>query len=262
MKIRHFLYNAFIIENEKTKIAIDPGQNLWIFKLRSLIPKSEWPDVTHILITHGDPDHYWQADRVAEISKAHVICGRELTKIKNDEILLVAPRGKGLSAWTLFDKAVPLDAGESVALDGVEVEGIRTVHGSIEISVLGFLIRQKPGPGERVGLGAMGYKITLDNKTIVNLGDSILQPEWEGLNPDILMIPIGGLGQNTWTMDVQEAIEAVNLISPKKVIPCHYNASFLWKKKFFPIDDQSFRREVEHMGIECAIMKYGDEILV
>ena len=53
MKIKHFLYNSFLIENGKNKIAIDPGQNLWIFNLISLIPKSEWKSITHILITHG-----------------------------------------------------------------------------------------------------------------------------------------------------------------------------------------------------------------
>jgi len=77
MKIKHYLYNTFLIEDGKTKIAIDPGQNLWLFKLCSLIPKPEWESITHILITHGDPDHYWQANRVAETSKAYVVCGKE-----------------------------------------------------------------------------------------------------------------------------------------------------------------------------------------
>ncbi len=49
MKIKHYLYNTFLIEEGNTKIAIDPGQNLWMFKLQSLIPKSEWNDITHIL---------------------------------------------------------------------------------------------------------------------------------------------------------------------------------------------------------------------
>jgi len=80
MKITHFLYNAFLIEDENKKIAIDPGQNLGIFNLSSLIPKSEWPGITHLLITHGDPDHYWQADRVAEVSQAPVVCGEALTR--------------------------------------------------------------------------------------------------------------------------------------------------------------------------------------
>lgn len=76
------------------------------------------------------------------------------------------------------------------------------------------------------------------------------------------MIPIGGLGGNTWTMDVVEALEAVKLISPKKVIPCHYNASFFWIRNAAPADDRLFKAEVEKMGIECVIMKYGDEFHV
>lgn len=70
LKIKHYWYNAFIIQNDKVKIAIDPGQNLWLFSLGSLIPKSEWSDITHILVTHGDPDHHYQTDRVAEASGA------------------------------------------------------------------------------------------------------------------------------------------------------------------------------------------------
>jgi len=50
------------------------------------------------------------------------------------------------------------------------------------------------------------------------------------LKPDILMLPIGGLGNNIWTMDTA--------------------------------DGEMFKREVEKMGIKCSIMKYGDEINV
>jgi L-ascorbate metabolism protein UlaG (beta-lactamase superfamily) len=123
-------------------------------------------------------------------------------------------------------------------------------------------MKQKPGPGEHVGLGAMGFKITIDNKTIVNLGDSLLEKEWEGLRPDVLMIPIGGQGGGVWTMDEADALEAVKLISPKKVVPCHYNASFLWIKNVAPADAEMFKREAEKMGIECIIMKSGDEMEV
>ena len=76
------------------------------------------------------------------------------------------------------------------------------------------------------------------------------------------MIPIGGMGGGIWTMDEAEALEAVKLISPKKVVPCHYNPSFLWIRNAAPADAEMFKREVEKMGIECTIMKYGDEIIV
>ena len=260
MKIRHFLYNSFLIENGRNKIAIDPGQNLWIFNLSSLIPETEWKSITHILITHGDPDHHWQSDRVAEASNAPVVCGKDLVRIEDGKTLLVDPRGKELTSWVPFKNVHPLDTGESVTLGDVEIEAVKSVHGPISIPILWFRIRKQPGPGERTGIGSTGFKITLDGKTIVNLGDSILLKDWAGLEPDVLMLPIGGLGNNTWTMDVPDALEAVKLIAPQKVIPCHYNVPLFWIKDIAPADDQLFKREVEKLGIECHIMQYGDEI--
>jgi glyoxylase-like metal-dependent hydrolase (beta-lactamase superfamily II) len=153
MKIKHYLYNAFIIEDEKIKIAIDPGQNLWLFKLGSLIPKSEWNSVTHLVITHGDPDHHWQSDRVAEASGAFVVCGKELTKTEHGKTFLIDPRGRGLTSWVPFERVHPLEVDDILTLDGVTFEGIRSVHGPIAIPFFGFQIKQKPGPEERVGLG-------------------------------------------------------------------------------------------------------------
>ena len=262
LKIKHFWYNTFIIQNDKVKIAIDPGQNLWLFKLGSLIPKSEWSSITHILVTHGDPDHYWQADRVAEAARAPVICGKNLVKKVGSETLLAAPRGRGIQYSTRLEKVYPLDVGEAVTLDGVRIEGLKAVHGPLIVKFLGLkLLNQKPGPGERIGLGAIGFKINIDSKVIVNLGDTLLQKEWEGLKPDVLMIPIGGQETKN-TMGVEEALEAVKLMSPKKVIPCHYNCGFLLSRKLNSANPDAFKNGVEKMGIECIIMKDGDEIIV
>ena len=90
----------------------------------------------------------------------------------------------------------------------------------------------------------MGFKMTIGNKVVANLGDSLLQKDWEGMKPDVLMLPIGGAGNSVWTMDVSDAIEAVKIISPRIVIPCHYNASFLWIRNINPADDQQFKHEV------------------
>ena len=260
MKIRHFLYNSFLIESGNNKIAIDPGQYFWIINFSSLIPKTEWKSITHILITHGDPDHHWQSDRVAEASNAPVVCGKDLARVEDGKTLLVDPRGRELTSWVAFENVHPLDVGESVVLGDVKIEAVRSVHGPISVPILWFRIEKQPGPGERVGIGSVGFEITLDGKTIVNLGDSLLLNEWAGLEPDVLMLPIGGLGDSTWTMDVSDALEAVKLIAPKKVIPCHYNVPFLWIRNIAPADYQSFKREVERMGVECDILRYGDEI--
>ena len=266
MKIRHFLYNAFVIENEKIKIAIDPGRNLLWCKLNSLIPKSQWKGVTHVLVTHGDPDHFPYAAKMAKATRAQVICGEELLEeLHSKEIEAIQK----------------IDVGEVIDLKEFQVEGIKAVHGPLVVRLLLGLVeieavKQVRSHGvirllfgliklEKDDLdfarGSIGFKINIENKTIVNLGDSLLQKEWEGLRPDLLMIPIGGKVVKN-TMDEKEALEAVKLISPKKVIPCHYNASFFWIRNMNPADDQLFKREVEKMGIECIIMKYGDEILV
>ena len=261
MRIKHYLYNAFLIEEADAKIAIDPGQNLWLFKLQSLIPKSEWSTVTHIVITHGDPDHHWQSDRLAEMSGAHVVCGKGLTKTENGQTVVIDPRGREMTSWIPFKNLHPLDVGESITLDGVRFDAVRSKHGPIAIPFLGFKLKRQPGPGERVGLGSMGFKITIGENSVLNLGDSLLLPEWEGLAPDVLILPIGGLGQNTWTMDVSDALEAVKLISPKIVIPCHYNVPLFWKRRFAVADDAQFKREAEKLDVKCCILGY-DEVLV
>jgi L-ascorbate metabolism protein UlaG (beta-lactamase superfamily) len=63
-------------------------------------------------------------------------------------------------------------------------------------------------------------------------------------------------------MDVDEAVEAVRLIAPKRVIPCHYSVPLLWKRKFAVADDRRFKREVEQLGAECTILKYGEALTV
>ncbi len=154
-------------------------------------------------------------------------------------------------------------------MDSVEIEAVKIVPGPISAPIMCFKIKQQSGPKVRVGIGSVGFKITLDGKTIVNLGDSIFQDEWAGLKPDLLMLPIGGMGNNTWTMDLSEALEAVRLIAPKRLLrdnhikgPWHYNVPFFLIKNIVPADDQFFKREVDKLGIECNIIQYGDEIEV
>jgi L-ascorbate metabolism protein UlaG (beta-lactamase superfamily) len=262
VRITHYLYNAFLVEEGDKKVAIDPGQYFYIFNFRSLIPKEEWPTVSHIVITHGDPDHHWQSDRVAEASGAHVVCGVGLTKTDNGQTLVIDPRGRELTSWVPFDNLHPLNVGDSLELDDVTFDAVRAVHGPIEVSLLGFRIRKEPGPEERTGLGAMGFNIAIGDKTVLNLGDTLLLNDWDGLHPTVLMLPIGGLGQNTWTMDVDDALQAVERIDPQIVIPCHYNVPFLWKRKIAIADDAKFKRGVEALGKKCSILGAGDSVTV
>ena len=70
MRIVFYGYNTFLINYNDKRILIDPGASLYLFGgwLKSVLPESEWAGITHILITTGDPDHYWHADRIAKSS--------------------------------------------------------------------------------------------------------------------------------------------------------------------------------------------------
>lgn len=90
----------------------------------------------------------------------------------------MAPRGKELTSWVPFNNVHAVDVGDIVTLDDVVIEAVKSVHGKIIMPIFGFKLKRQPGPGERTGLGAMGYKISMADKTIVNLGDSLLLSEW------------------------------------------------------------------------------------
>ncbi len=91
---------------------------------------------------------------MAEASGAPIICGKDLVRRIGSETFLLAPRGRGIKYDTPLEKVFPLDVGEAVTLDGVTIEGLKAVHGPIAIKLFGRRIEQRPGPGERVGLGA------------------------------------------------------------------------------------------------------------
>jgi L-ascorbate metabolism protein UlaG (beta-lactamase superfamily) len=290
MKITHYTYNAFTIEDGSSKIAIDPGQNLQTFKKHSLIPESEWKEVTHVLVTHGDPDHFIYAVPMAKESGAIVVCGDQLVEDFT---------AQGLNATH------PLSVGGRVVLEKLSVSGIKVKHGPLPVKMLGGLlsitgeVREADTGGQKVfmaglcvqsnkkpmevfshgtvkllfGLirlekdnidfarGEIGLHFQLGGKSILNLGDSLIRGEWKGLAPDILMIPIGG-DKVPNTMNVQDALRAVKIINPKLVIPCHYNVPYEFIKNCNPADDIFFRDEVIKMGKDCKILTYGDEIVL
>jgi L-ascorbate metabolism protein UlaG (beta-lactamase superfamily) len=261
MKIKHYLYNAFVIESGDKKIAIDPGGLfLYYFRMTTLIPKSEWNDMTHIFITHGDPDHYWHMDRVAKASNAAIICNRNMVKHENGKSLMLGPRSKGLAFTKEMKNVHTLSVNQAIQLDDMMITGLKAVHGPLRLKIGPITKTKHPGPEERVGWGAIGFKIELNGSTIVNLGDTLLNLEdWQAIKKaDVLILPIGGREAHN-TMDETEALQAIKTLRPKVVIPCHYNLPALFSREYCKADEAMFKIQVEKSGSECRILKYGDE---
>jgi L-ascorbate metabolism protein UlaG (beta-lactamase superfamily) len=135
-------------------------------------------------------------------------------------------------------KAHVMRVGEKETIEGIGVEMIGASH-------------QRP-PASPSPLAA-GYIIEIDGKRIAHLGDTYI----EGVKPlrdiDVLLIPIGGY----YTMNVDEAVQALKIIKPKLAIPMHYDT--------FPqikADPNEFRRKAEREGFKVRVMKIGEEIEV
>ena len=187
-----------------------------------------------ILVTHEDADHAEYAPQAARASGAPIVCGPALAE---------RWRRKGLTV-------VSVAPGKTVEVSKIPIRGVPTQHGGLMFTLLGRTFTFKPG---RVGLGAIGFLFTLEGKSLLNLGDTLLSEEaWRGLRPGLLMIPIGGM----MTMDVEAALRAVEVIAPQMVIPVHHNWDILLYHR--PADVERFAVEGRVKGCQCFPLKPGE----
>jgi L-ascorbate metabolism protein UlaG (beta-lactamase superfamily) len=143
-------------------------------------------------------------------------------------------------------------SGETIISAGVKVQGFPAQHGGLPMELFGHTFTIKP---KFVGTGAVGLLFTLNNNRILNLGDTLLIDDaWGGLHPNVLMVPIGGM----MTMDVDDALKAVELIKPEIVIPIHFNWHLLFYHR--PTDVKRFATEVRRLGINPLTLKPGETI--
>lgn len=49
-------------------------------------------------------------------------------------------------------------------------------------------------------------------------------------------------------------------MSPRIVIPCHYNCPAFFTKIYIPADDAYFKTEVKKLGARCVVMRKGDSV--
>ena len=96
-----------------------------------------------------------------------------------------------------------------------------------------------------------GFIIEIEGKRLYHPGDTYL----DGIKPlggvDIFFVPIGGY----YTMNIDEAIEALKIIKPKLAIPMHY--------KTLPqiqAEPKEFKTKAEKEGFKVKILKIGEEI--
>ncbi|MCE5215324.1 MAG: MBL fold metallo-hydrolase [Methanobacterium sp.] len=191
------------IKYENSVIYIDPAYLKTFYKdYPHKIEFSTWPDdidglpeeklqkADIILVTHEHKDHCKQVTVKRLIKKYTRILAPEICKKE------------------LGDSFDVVKAGEIYHFEDIKVEVVPAYNTPEGHSTKKF---HKKGKG-------VGYLINIQDKTIYHAGDTDFISEMREFGPvDVALIPIGG----TFTMDIEEAVEAVMAIKPEYVIPMH-----------------------------------------
>lgn len=128
-----------------------------------------------------------------------------------------------------FKKSVTLKIGDKKNVDGINIEMISASH------------HQDSYP--------TGYIFELEGKRIAHLGDTYMDGVKKLSNIDLLLLPIGGY----YTMNIDEAIKALAVISPKLAIPMHYNTLDEIKA-----DPNEFKAKAEKKGFKVRVLRIGE----
>ncbi|MGJ3237776.1 MAG: MBL fold metallo-hydrolase [Anaerolineae bacterium] len=69
--------------------------------------------------------------------------------------------------------------------------------------------------------GGLGFVISINYFDIYYAGDTQLIPEMNRISPDVVILPI----DNRDTLGIDEAVKAIELLTPRWVIPCNWGTS-------------------------------------
>jgi L-ascorbate metabolism protein UlaG (beta-lactamase superfamily) len=130
-----------------------------------------------------------------------------------------------------FKKMVVMERGATTLVEGISVTMIGASH------------HQSKYPA--------GYVFELGGVRFAHLGDTYLDGVQSLENVDVLFIPIGGF----FTMDIEEALDALDIINPKNAIPMHYDTFSQIKA-----DPQLFKQLAENKGHHVTVLSIGGAI--
>ncbi|MET1014910.1 MAG: metal-dependent hydrolase [Paenisporosarcina sp.] len=165
-------------------------------ELTDLIAQNEKPDV--ILLTHGHNDHVGDTVAIAKANDSLVIAPFELAEYLEWQ----GVRTHGMSI------------GGAYQFEFGKVKFTQAFHGSSYVTEKNEIIY--------TGMPA-GILFSSEGKTIYHAGDTALFGDMELIGErhpiDLAFLPIG----DNFTMGIDDAAYAVELLKPKAVVPIHYN---------------------------------------
>ena len=179
---------------------------------------------SYIVLTHAHGDHYGDTEAIAKRSGAPVITSFEVANYLGQRGIESVGMNIGGGASFPFGSIKYTPAWHSNSLPD----------------------------GTYAGMSA-GVILTVEGKRVYHAGDTALFSDMALIGRgglDLAVLPIGDL----FTMGPADAVEAVKLLKPKRVIPVHYDT-------FPPIeqDPEAFKRQVEQgTDAEVVVLRPGE----
>jgi L-ascorbate metabolism protein UlaG (beta-lactamase superfamily) len=182
----------------------------------------------YILLSHGHGDHLGDGLEIAKRCKATIVAPNELAVYCSAKGATVHPMHIG-GGWNFDFGRVKLTIahhGSAAGSSGLEYTG-----------------------------NPCGFLVMADGKTLYHAGDTGLFYDMKligEMHPvDLALLPIG----DNFTMGVDDAIKAVELMRPKHVVPMHYDTFDLIKA-----DPHKFASGAERHGAKVTILKVGESL--
>jgi L-ascorbate metabolism protein UlaG (beta-lactamase superfamily) len=208
LKLTFHGHACFSLEADGRHVVIDPfltgnpAADVQVVRL---------PKVDEVLLSHGHGDHLGDAIPIAKRDGATIVATAELARFCGQRGATVHAMHIGGAHQFPFGrvKLVP-------AFHGGGVEGDAT---------------------GQFTTNPCGVVVTLGGKSAYHCGDTGLTLEMQLLQGrvDVMLVPIG----DNYTMGIEDAVRAVELVKPATVIPMHYNT---WD--VIQADPEQFKRQV------------------
>src|SRR5262245_18864177 len=185
-------HNAWSIETGSTTILVDPFLN----DSPTAPVKADAVKANCILLSHGHGDHVGDTVSIAKRTGATVLCNFEVGEwVKK----------KGVAG----DKVIGMNPGG----------GIQQPFGHVKFTIAHH---SSSLPDGTYGCVPGGFLVTLGDDRIYFACDTALFLDMKligAVGLDLAVLPIGDL----YTMGPDDSIDAVKILNPKRVAPCHYN---------------------------------------
>jgi L-ascorbate metabolism protein UlaG (beta-lactamase superfamily) len=230
LSIKWFPPSWVQIKSKNKVIYIDPAYlRTYFAKYPKKIEFSKWPEPID-----GLPEGLEKADLIL-VTHDHKDHAKDVTlnRLRRTDTMVIAPKR---CMKQLGKKTRPIELRERIDLGDVRISAVAAYN-----TEQGRSTRKI----HRKGYG-VGYVITIEDKTIYHAGDSDFVPEMKELKGvDVALLPIGG----TFTMDLEEAVEAAMTINPKVAIPMHRSKA----------DPLQFKDKVEaRSAVRVAPLQIGE----